>query len=352
MQNLLSDTHINEQLVGRGELMQEICPTCEKYSEVELINKNESYDIRGENIEVPVEFYLCHECGEEFVNPSLQKDPLNAAYRIYRQRHNLMQPEDIKELRKQYGLNQGDLANILGWGGATLSRYENGALQDNAHARVLNLIKEPHNLLTLVEDNPEVLYDGKREQLLDRLRKTEKDAFSLERIIEINFGENEPNEFSGFKSLDLNKFYNMVLYFCSVKGVLKTVLNKLLFYADFKHFKEYTVSISGMNYARINFGPVPNNYDFFYASLLKNKLLETEEEYYSQDVVGERFRSIKQTDLGIFSNTELNIITYVIEFFKKYNATQISNFSHEEKGYKETSTGDIISYSYAEELNI
>lgn len=332
--------------------MQEICPTCEKYSEVELINKNESYEVRGDNIEVPVEFFSCRECGEEFVNLSSQKDPLSAAYRIYRQRHNLMQPEEIKDLRKQYGLTQGDLTNILGWGGATLSRYENGSLQDKAHASMLNLIKEPHNLLKLVEDNPEVLPENKRNQLLDRLRETEKETFSLERIIEINLGGNKPNELSGFKALDQSRFYNMVLYFCSVKGVLKTVLNKLLFYADFKHFKEYTVSISGMNYARIKFGPVPNNYEFIYANLLNNKLLEIEEEYYRGDIVGERFKSTKQPDLNIFSNTELNIITHVAEFFKNHNATQISNFSHEEKGYKETPSGGIISYSYADELQI
>ncbi|NIO19633.1 MAG: DUF4065 domain-containing protein, partial [Candidatus Aenigmarchaeota archaeon] len=47
-----------------------------------------------------------------------------------------------------------------------------------------------------------------------------------------------------------------------------TVLNKLLFYADFKHCKEYTVSISGSRYARLPYGPVPDNWAHYLAFLI------------------------------------------------------------------------------------
>jgi hypothetical protein len=35
----------------------------------------------------------------------------------------------------------------LGQGGATLSRYENGALQSEAHDQLLKLVMQPENLL-------------------------------------------------------------------------------------------------------------------------------------------------------------------------------------------------------------
>jgi len=41
----------------------------------------------------------------------------------------------------------------------------------------------------------------------------------------------------------------------------------------------------------------------------------------------------------------------VMEDFKGYTASQIQEFSHNEKAYQETSNGEIISYAYAKELN-
>jgi uncharacterized protein YegP (UPF0339 family) len=40
---------------------------------------------------------------------------------------------------------------LLGFGDVTIHRYENGALQDAAHDRLLRLIREPANLRTLLE---------------------------------------------------------------------------------------------------------------------------------------------------------------------------------------------------------
>ena len=65
-----------------------------------------------------------------------------------------------------------------------------------------------------------------------------------EKICEERFRRYEPDEFSGYRRLDLDKFFNVVLYFCK-DGDFKTKINKLLFYADFLHFKQYTVLLPG-----------------------------------------------------------------------------------------------------------
>jgi putative zinc finger/helix-turn-helix YgiT family protein len=237
--------------------MRKICPNCEKEREVDLIRANETIDIRGESIGIDVEYFKCKTCGEEFEDPRSEKDPLSDAYREYRRRHETTQPEDTKALRKLYGLTQTELAKLLGWGGATLSRYENGALQDDAHEKTLRLIKEPHNLLKLINQAPKALLESKRKRLEEELLALENETYSLERIFEERFGKYSPDEYSGYKSLNLDKLFNAVLFFC-MEGVIKTVLNKLLFYSEFKHFKENTVSITGSRYARIRFGPAPD----------------------------------------------------------------------------------------------
>jgi Antitoxin SocA-like, Panacea domain len=72
-----------------------------------------------------------------------------------------------------------------------------------------------------------------------------------------------PNEFSGYLKFDLRKFLNAALFFCK-GGQLKTRLNKLLFYAVFKHFKENAVAITGARYVHLPLGPVPDNYEYFF----------------------------------------------------------------------------------------
>lgn len=57
-------------------------------------------------------------------------------------------------------------------------------------------------------------------------------------------------------------------------------------------------------------------------------------------------------DLSAFSNFEIKTLIEVKEYFKDFGARKIKDFSHKEKGYKETYDGQNISYAYAEDLQI
>jgi len=119
--------------------MKDMYPICVSVTELAFTERTEDVDIRGECISVPVAFYTCNACGGDFEDPKSPLDSLDLAYREYRRRHGMVQPEIIREFRTRYALTQQELARLLGWGGATLSRYENGALQDDAHDRMLKL---------------------------------------------------------------------------------------------------------------------------------------------------------------------------------------------------------------------
>ncbi len=85
---------------------------------------------------------------------------------------------------------------------------------------------------------------------------------------EINLKYMELSEFNGYMELDRDKIFNMILYFAE-EGILKTKLVKEMFYADFINFKNTAVSITGLEYAKLNFGPVPDQYE-----MILNKGLE------------------------------------------------------------------------------
>lgn len=329
--------------------MKGICPNCEKETELELVYAKEVVEVRGEPIEVDAEFFKCTECGAEFEN-TRGPDSLALAYREYRHRHDMLQPEQIRDWRKQYGLTQKELAQLLGWGGVTLSRYENGALHVEAHEKILRLVMEPHNLMKLIDDTPEALSDDKRERLLEELRVADDEVCSFERLFEERFGHYAQDEFSGFRKLDIRKLFNVILFFCD-GGQLKTKLNKLLFYADFKHFKENTISITGARYFHLQYGPVPDDYDYYFAELERARLLDMVEETYGE-YTGFKCVTRNQPDLSIFEQSELDSLIKVKEYFKDFGSARIMEFSHKEIGYVSTNEGESISYLYAQNLKM
>jgi len=331
------------------EKMKKVCPNCEKIREIDLLKNQSQVVVRGETIVVDDECFKCQTCGETFEN-TRGRDDLEIAYREYRKRHQMLQPEEIRDWRRSLGLTQKELSILLGWGGATLSRYENGALQMEAHDRLLKLIMDPNNLIHIINEMPNSLSNDKRNRLLAELRAGIKNKHSFMSIYEDRFGHYDADEFSGYAPLDLTKLFNMILYFCK-GGQLKTKLNKLLFYADFKHFKENTLSITGAHYVHFPHGPIPDNYEHYFAKLIHEGDLSVEEEFIYQ-YPAENFIAKREPDLSIFSNTELKVITEVKAYFEDFNASKIRNFSHDEKGYSETQDKELISYNYAEFLQL
>lgn len=329
--------------------MKAICPNCEKETKINRIRTKENIEVRGKLVEVENEYSKCTECGEEFEN-TRDHDALEIAYREYRVQHGMLLPEQIRDWRKNMGLTQKELNAILGWGGATLSRYENGALQVEAHDKILRLVMEPRNLLKLIRETSGVLSEDKRSRLIAELEAAEFEACSFERIFEEHFGGYEPDEYSGFRKLDIPKLLNAILFLCR-GGTLKTKLNKLLFYADFKHFKQYTVSLTGARYVHLPYGPVPNNYQFYFAELLNEAKLEIEEVQFGEHI-GERCVARIEPDISAFADSELKVLAEIKDHFQSYNSSQIKDFSHKERAYLETESGQRISYRFAEYLQI
>jgi putative zinc finger/helix-turn-helix YgiT family protein len=333
--------------------MKGFCPNCEIVNELEFVELKEEIKIRGETINVQSKKLKCLECENTFDDPKAGEDSLDKAYREYRLRQGMLQPEEIREFRRKYGLTQLELSKLLGWGIVTLSRYENGALQDEAHERSLRLIMEPSNLLHLLGTASNLgIWEDKKKRLIAELEAFLEESHSFERICEERFSKYELDELSGFQKFNISKLFNSILFFCR-DGLTKTKLNKLLFYSDFKHFKEYTLSITGVRYARLPFGPVPDNYDYYFATLIhEEKAIRVDEVIYSENASGEVFYSERMPDLSIFSDSELKILASIKEHFKDFSAKMISDFSHQERGYKETPTGRLISYDYAQYLQV
>ncbi|MDO8578775.1 MAG: DUF4065 domain-containing protein [Dehalococcoidales bacterium] len=332
------------------KILKGLCSNCERETNIEVATKEQVINVRKEPIKVSVEVHRCTECGDEALDPRATTDPFDLAYREYRKKHGLLQPEEMKSWRKAHGLSQVETARLLHLGTATLNRYENGSLQDSSHDTLIRFAMDTQNLMKLVEQSREALSDERRKSLLESLKEQQNEYCTVESAILANVANYKPDEFSGYKKLDISKFYNAVLFFCK-EGVVKTKLNKLLFYADFKHFKENSLSITGVRYAHLPYGPTPNDYELFYATMRSLGLIEFVETIYPHDIVGERLKSIKEPDLNAFDTRELKTLAAVKVDFEALTAKRITDFSHEEQGYQDTKNGELISYGYAVKLN-
>lgn len=126
--------------------MLRYCDKCQKKIETKTATKDKTFNVRGENITVTTQVLVCPRCGEEFFSEELDDAALVSAHNEYRKRHNLLFPDEIKQIRERYDFNQPDFAKFLSWEEETICKYENGVLPSEEHNRLLVFLRKPENM--------------------------------------------------------------------------------------------------------------------------------------------------------------------------------------------------------------
>ena len=106
------------------------CPLCDKTHEIEERKRIATTTLKGEKVAYEEHFYFCENADEEeneFETGAMTNANLMNARNAYRVRHGLLTSDEIIDIRENYGLSQVDMARLLGWGEATISRYESKA---------------------------------------------------------------------------------------------------------------------------------------------------------------------------------------------------------------------------------
>lgn len=333
--------------------MMEYCEVCGKEVETKIITRQETFKVCGEDITIDAQVLVCAECGEELFCEELDSATLVNAYNEYRRKHKLLLPDEIKKIREQYGLSQRSFAKLLNWGDKTICRYENGSVQDKAHNSLLLFLREPENMRTYLTENEIVLDERQKTKLLDTVEKLEQDTeYRVGRRFFELFFSRIPCEENGFKGFDYEKLCAMVLFFAHKSSeLLKTKLMKLLNYSDMIFYKENGISMSGLKYAHLPYGPVPENFDMLLGKMTADHIAHIEVFY---DNGYEKHQVIPECDIpeGVLSEEELEVLERIYIKFKDFGSVDISNYSHKEKGYSSTKKGEIISYSYAKDIQL
>jgi len=314
-----------------------------------------SITIKGDKVFYEERFFCCVNVDEEeneFETGVMANENLMNARNAYRVLHGLLTSEEIVGIRESYGLSQVDLARLLGWGEATISRYESKAIQDEAYDTMLRMIKDnPLVALELLKKNEDKFSETKRKyvrsKIVDKLDSYGKEYLTRQALEAEYANFDKINEFNGYIVLDIDKIEAMVSYIAEgISNLFKVKLMKMLWYADALSFKRRGVSMTGMVYRHESMGALPIGH---YSLMNLENLNVREEESNNYDLMLHVYPS-EGMDYSILTDEDRTILDDVIKKFKNYKAKDIIEYMHREIAYTKTKAGEIIPFSLAKEI--
>lgn len=313
--------------------------------EMKLIIYDSTLTVRKEVFPVKYHVLKCEDSGEEFETPELMAINLRQAMDQYRSKYNLPFPEEIREIREQYGVSAAKMSEILRLGINQFKQYEHGELPSESNASLILLARNPKDFCQLVEWSN--LAEEEKKQLMSKakiLGETTNSLTQREWTTKLLMRSLNPDVERGFRRPDPYRFAIMTRFFASrLSTVYKTQMNKLLFYADFCHFRNHGRSISGSKYRAIAMGPVPDNFDSLFQFAENEGFVKLEHYDYDNGTIGTKFlpgeKDEALDDLETFS------LESVYERFKNTKSQEIINISHNEDAWrKNVGSHALISY--------
>lgn len=320
--------------------------------EMKLIKEKEILPYRKDEFEVYYHSYECDETRERFTDDELDLINIKQVHNLYREKYGIPFPEEIKAIREKYDITAKKMSEILGLGTNAYRLYESGEMPSVSSGRLILSIKEPEEFRRQIEFSSHLLKDSEKNKYLkivDKLIEDERDAWKRIMVVENTY--TNIDDYSGFKMFDYEKLAQVLSYFkLNSIDLFKTKVNKLLFYSDFLNYQRQGVSMLGLSYKAITFGPVPLEYERIYNRLFDEdymNIIELPEWNYA-----ELFVPSVSFNKELFNECELKVLEKVANKFKTMTTNEVVEISHEENAWKDNiDSKNMISYKkYAFDL--
>lgn len=152
-------------------------------------------------------------------------------------------------------------------------------------------------------------------------------------------------------TLNISKFSNVLLYLlerCAGKpNVGETLIYKMLYFSDFNYYELYEEHLTGAQYHKLPFGPVPHNVQSIIHRMINEekslKRIKTDYHHFKQT----RYIPLKKANLLQLKASETEVLDRVIEQFSDWSATAISEYSHKDIPWLVSREGEAINYELA-----
>ncbi|MGB5156480.1 type II toxin-antitoxin system antitoxin SocA domain-containing protein [Desulfobacterium sp. N47] len=231
----------------------------------------------------------------------------------------------IKKIREKTGLSQDALAQKLGISRVAVSQIESGARKISAEEIVM--LAEIFNIQT------DVLLDITKDIKIIFEKSAKKQAKKQEIRISV-------------PQRNLQKFKEVLIYILEKIGskpnVGETVLYKLLYFMDFNFYEKYEEQLIGATYIKNKYGPTPKEFVKIIEEMEGKDLVKVKDSYFKYPQT--KYLPLRKSDLTQLKAHEKEVIDDVLNTLSNMNASEISEYSHNDVPWKTTEDGDIIQY--------
>lgn len=261
------------------------------------------------NLEFRYETYECDSCGASVNDSDQQKIKVTAISDAYRSHKGLYTSLEIRKFREDMQMSQDKFADYLGVGVASIRRWEGAGIQDLSQNEVIRL---------------------------------KCDEASFENQLIEQWQNKAPSEFTGFRQFNIARLAAIFAKFNSF-AASPLFFFKALFYVDIHHFLNSGVSVTGLNYECLEYGPIPKNYGIIRDYLKRN---------YATSIVNHDIIIKNIFDEKLFCDSELQSIHYVEDILRSKGKEYIFKQVHDHQAFKENDYLESISYNNIAEINI
>ena len=231
----------------------------------------------------------------------------------------------IKKLREEIGMSQQDLAERFGVLRPTISQMENGERKVIAE----ELIKLSEILNTSVQylmgliDQPQIVLQERREKMT------------------------KPQMRINVPAKNLDKFKEVLLYILGKVGskpnIGETVIYKFLYFIDFDYYEKHEEQLIGATYIKNTHGPTPREFHKIVDKMIEEEeIIKVKDKYFQFPQT--KYLPLRKPDLSVLKATEMELIDEVLCKLSDMNATQISEYSHNDVPWITTEDGKDIEY--------
>ncbi|MGE3262640.1 MAG: type II TA system antitoxin MqsA family protein [Bacteriovoracia bacterium] len=266
-------------------------------------------EFRGETIEAIVPAFVCVKCEEPLMNDEQMSALRQEVADTYRRQNELLTAKEITDFRKRLDLSQREFAAYLEVGEASIKRWETHFIQDKSQDEHIRI-------------------------------KCDKEYAQMH-VFDLGIMLGEDDEYQGNREFNWDRFKNTALYLVKTcKSPL--FLNKALFYADFLNFKKHNASITGCVYAKLDYGPCPDDFRMLFRKMTNEGLIKQGQ--------GHNLIALEKPQMDLFDDNEKATLEAIRARTEKDAGQALYDLSHEEAAYEKTEYYARISYKFATKL--
>ena len=117
------------------------CPYCRKDVDYK-VEKRQFNVFRGVEVNTYENVAVCKCCRNDLYVNELEDANIKRISEIYKEKENIITPDEIVGLRRKYAISQRELTSILDFGKMTINRYERGGLPTKSQSDYIKLLIE------------------------------------------------------------------------------------------------------------------------------------------------------------------------------------------------------------------